>query len=73
MASPAKTRPPQRTPSRALTEKSVNEIRSLSARPDAGWTTKSLARIFDTTEIAISAVLNRTGPYQEDAGSPGQR
>lgn len=51
----------------ALTEKSVNEIRSLYARPNAGWTPKSLARIFDTTEAAISAVLNRTGAYKENA------
>jgi hypothetical protein len=54
---------PQRSP--GLTEKSVNEIRSLHARPGAGWTPKSLARIFGATETAISAVLNRTGAYKD--------
>lgn len=49
-----------------LTEKSVMEIRSLHARADTGWTPKSLARIFSTTEAAISAVLNRTGPYKSE-------
>lgn len=54
---------PLRSP--RLTEKSVAEIRSLHARTDAGWTPKSLARIFGVTETAISAVLNRTGAYKD--------
>lgn len=49
----------------ALSEKSVNEIRSLHARADTGWTAKSLARIFSTTEVAITAVLSRTGAYKD--------
>lgn len=49
----------------ALTEKSVKEIRSLHARTGTGWTPKSLARVFSTTETAIAAVINRTGPYKD--------
>lgn len=49
----------------ALTDKSVKEIRSLHARAGTGWTPKSLARVFSTTETAIAAVLNRTGPYKD--------
>jgi len=51
--------------SSALSEKSVNEIRSLHARADTGWTSKSLARVFGTTETTIAAVLNRTGAYKD--------
>lgn len=48
-----------------LSAKSVKEIRSLHARSASGWTPKSLARVFSTTEAAISAVLNRTGSYKD--------
>jgi hypothetical protein len=66
MATAAKKAPAPRKASTALSEKSVNEIRSLHSRADTGWTPKSLARIFSTTEAAITAVLNRTGPYKDD-------
>jgi hypothetical protein len=49
----------------ALSEKSVNEIRSLYARAATGWTPKTLARIFSTTETVIAAVLSRTGAYKD--------
>jgi hypothetical protein len=56
-----KTSPKRNT----LSEKSVAEIRSLHSRGAAGWTPKSLARIFSTTEIAIAAVIGRTGAYKD--------
>jgi transcriptional regulator len=65
MQKPATPTPRKPQRSAGLTEKSVGEIRSLHARTDAGWTQKSLARIFGTTETAIGAVLNRTGAYKK--------
>lgn len=65
MPKPAAHPPMKPLRSPRLTEKSVAEIRSLHARTDAGWTPKSLARIFGVTETAISAVLNRTGAYKD--------
>jgi hypothetical protein len=65
MQKPAVQAPSKPQRSAGLTEKSVNEIRSLHSRPDAGWTPKSLARIFGTTETAIGAVLKRTGAYRD--------
>jgi hypothetical protein len=59
----AKTSPKRNTS--ALSEKSVAEIRSLHSRGGAGWTPKSLARIFSTTETAIAAVVGRTGAYKD--------
>ena len=58
-----KTQPKQK--SSLLTEKSVREIRTLNARAGGGWNAKSLARVFSTTEVAISAVINRTGSYKD--------
>lgn len=49
----------------ALSEKTVKEIRALHARHGGGWTPKSLARIFDTSELAIAAVIGRTGLYKD--------
>lgn len=65
MAASVEKKSTQKKTSPSLSEKSVQEIRSLYARSNAGWTAKSLARIFDTTETAITAVLNRTGAYKE--------
>ena len=55
---------PTKQKSSALSGKAVKEIRALNARAGGGWTPKSLARIFDTTEVAITAVIDRTGAYK---------
>ena len=56
---------PPKQKSSPLSGKAVKEIRALHARAGGGWTSKSLARIFDTSEVAITAVMDRTGSYKD--------